>query len=81
VVSGPTHCGIAAELQDGREALILADPSDAAAIAAAVRRIRAEPALGATMREAGAVFAAARSWDIMARRQEALYFEVCASRP
>jgi UDP-glucose:(heptosyl)LPS alpha-1,3-glucosyltransferase len=76
VVSGPAHCGIAADLHDGREALILADPFDAAAIAAAIGRLRGDAALRAALAAAGAAFAEQRDWSQMARRHEALYREV-----
>ena len=81
VVSGSAHCGIAIDLEDGHNALIVDDPRDSRAIAGAVRRILDEPALVARFAAAGRAFAAERGWDVMAERQESLYLAVCDRRP
>jgi glycosyltransferase involved in cell wall biosynthesis len=80
VVSGPAHCGISALLQNGRDALLLEDPKDAGALAAAMRRLLAESRLSAELSAQGHVFAQAHSWEEAARRYEALYFDAAAAR-
>jgi glycosyltransferase involved in cell wall biosynthesis len=80
VVSGPAHCGISALLQNGRDALLLEDPKDAGALAAAIRRLLAESRLSAELSAQGHVFAQAHSWEEAARRYEALYFDAAAAR-
>ena len=76
VVSAPAYCGIAADLTDGRDALIVGNPRDAAQIAACVGRILAEPSLASRLGEAGRCFASGRGWAVMAGLQEARYREV-----
>ena len=76
IVSGAAHCGIAAELRDGVDALIVDDPRDADALAQAIARLRADATLAATLGQAGRSFAAARDWGARAAQQEALYVEV-----
>lgn len=79
VVSAPAYCGIAADLVDGREALIVADPRDPAQIAACVRRILDDSRLAAALGEAGRNFAAGCDWGAIAARQEALYLRLAAA--
>ncbi len=78
VVSAPAYCGIAADLKDGREALIVADPRDPAQIAACVRRILDDAPLAAALGAGGRNFAAGCGWDAIAARQEALYLMLAA---
>ena len=73
VVSGPDHCGIARDLQDGRQALLLADPRDAIALAGLLRRVLAEPTLRAQLTQQGLAFALSHSWEQAALQYEALY--------
>ena len=80
VVSAPAYCGIAADLVDGREALIVADPRDPSLLAAAVRRILEDAAFAAELGAAGKSFAAGCGWDAIAARQEAIYLEVAPER-
>ena len=70
VVSAARYCGIAAELQDGVNAIVLADPRAPEAIAAAVHRALATPALSAKALE----FARHRTWqEVAARHEEMLH--------
>ena len=78
VVSAPAYCGIAADLQDGRNALIVADPRDPAQIAACVSRILQDCELAMALGEAGRRFASGCGWDAIAARQEAIYLEAAA---
>lgn len=73
VVSAAQYCGIASLLRDGQEALVLADPFDVSALAAALRRIRLEPTLAAGMSAAGVAFAHDHQWAALAQQQAAIY--------
>jgi len=73
VVSGAAHCGIAGLLQDGRDAIVLPDPKDAAALAGHLRRLWAEPALREQLGQAGRRFAEQHAWPEKARLQESIY--------
>lgn len=73
VVSGPDHCGISRELQDGRQALLLQDPRDTAGLAVLLGRVLGDPALQVRLREQGRAFAQAHSWESAALQYEALY--------
>ena len=79
IVSGPAHCGIATELRDGVDALLVDDPRDADALARAIARVRTDVGLAAALGLAGRAFAAARDWDARAAVQEALYFEAAGN--
>jgi glycosyltransferase involved in cell wall biosynthesis len=58
------------------DAALLFDPTDPAAIAAALRRLVQEPALGEQLRSAGCARIAAFSWERSARTYRALYREL-----
>jgi UDP-glucose:(heptosyl)LPS alpha-1,3-glucosyltransferase len=73
IVSGAAHCGIAAELEPERDALVLEQPDDAAALAGAIDRLWRDVRLRALLVEGGLRFAAARDWAVVAARQEAIY--------
>lgn len=67
-VVAPAVGTVTARLTDGVDALLV-DPADPAAIGAAVRALRAEPALRARLSAAGRATAAAHwSWDEQVRR-------------
>jgi UDP-glucose:(heptosyl)LPS alpha-1,3-glucosyltransferase len=79
VVSGPAHCGISRELEDGRQALLLHDPRDAAELARLLRTALDQPELQARLRQQGLEFARAHSWESAALQYEALYAQAAAS--
>lgn len=73
VISGPDYCGISRELQDGRQALLLQDPRDAAGLVRLLRRVLDDPVQQAQLRQHGLAFAQAHSWEHAALQYEALY--------
>lgn len=73
VVSNVPYCGIAAELRDGQEALLLDDPCDAGALAHAVHRALTDASLIAQLREQGQAFARRHLWSEIAQQQELIY--------
>lgn len=80
VVSSAAYCGIAAELQDGHEALLLSDPRDAGALAQVLRRVLDDTVLAAHLREKGMAFARRHLWSAIALQQETLYLRLAATR-
>ncbi len=62
------------------DAALLVDPLDVDAIAAAMRRVLAEPALAADMRRRGLQRASQFSWERTARQTLAVYEQVLAGR-
>lgn len=80
VVSGAPYCGIAADLVDGQEALLLADPRDARALASGLCRVLEDAALAAQLREHGLAFARRHLWSELALQQEAIYQRLAGSR-
>ena len=73
VVSGPAYCGISALLDDGRNALLIADPRDAGELAAGIGRVLGDQELAGRLSSEGRRFAEGHSWDAAARKYEALY--------
>lgn len=63
VVSSQRYCGISQFLQHDEDALVLEDPHDEAAMAAAINRVLSEPRLAKALSDAGLRFAAQYSWD------------------
>lgn len=80
VVSGTPYCGIAADLVDGQEALLLVDPRDVQALAQALRRVLEDVALATQLRAHGLVFARRHLWSEIALQQEVVYQRLAASR-
>lgn len=80
VVSGTPYCGIAAELRDGQEALLLADPHDARALVSVLNRVLEDAALTAQLREHGLAFARRHLWSEIALQQEAIYQRLATVR-
>lgn len=76
VVSGPRFCGISLLLTNESNALMLADPLDARALASALRRVLDEPLLRHALTAAALTFADQYQWSLIARQQEAIYFSV-----
>lgn len=79
VVSSQRYCGISQFLQHGEGALVLDDPHDEAAIAAAISRVLGEPALRKTLSDAGLRFAAQYSWDAVVDAYVRIYSDVLGS--
>jgi glycosyltransferase involved in cell wall biosynthesis len=73
VVSGPAHCGISAQLTDGVNALLLANPQDADALRQALHDVLYEAATEAALSQAGKAFAQQHSWEHTAQTYDALY--------
>lgn len=76
VISPAPWCGIAADLRDGVNALILPHPDDACALAAALGRLQADTGLRARLVAGGLAHAAACGWTARARVQHGLYQQV-----
>ena len=81
VVSGPAHCGIARELVDGVQALLLPDPKDAVALAARIDTVLGDAELAARLRAQGLAFAKQHSWEEAALQYEALYSQAASINP
>jgi glycosyltransferase involved in cell wall biosynthesis len=79
VVSGPVHCGISRQLQDGVQALLLHDPRDAGRLARLIAQVLQQPALADQLRRQALVFAQQHSWESAALQYEALYQQAVSS--
>lgn len=73
VVSAERYCGIAGLLTDGVNALLLADPQDAPALAAALQRLLADTALREGLSRHALAFAQDHLWPALAQQQEQIY--------
>ncbi|MEO5670958.1 MAG: glycosyltransferase family 4 protein [Ramlibacter sp.] len=73
VVSGAAHCGISALLDDGRNAVLIADPRDAGELAAGIGRVLGDQDFAGRLSLEGRRFAEGHSWELAARKYEALY--------
>jgi UDP-glucose:(heptosyl)LPS alpha-1,3-glucosyltransferase len=73
VLSAERYCGIAGLLQHERNALVLDDPLDADALAAALRRLQVESGLVLSLQSAGLAFAGTQLWSTLARQQDLIY--------
>ena len=80
VVSGPAHCGIAGQLSDRVQALLLPDPKDAQRLAELMGSVLDQPELAANLRRGGVEFAEQHSWERAALQYEQLYFQVASNR-
>jgi len=81
VVSGPAYCGIARELTDGVQVMLLSDPKDAAALAARIDAVLGDAELAAHLREGGLAFAKQHSWEEAALQYDALYSQAASINP
>ncbi|MFZ4481899.1 MAG: glycosyltransferase family 4 protein, partial [Rhodoferax sp.] len=72
LVSAERYCGISALLEHGRNALILQQPRDAAALAQGLKRVLQDPALHRSLSAAALLFAALHRWPAIAAQQEAI---------
>ncbi len=79
IVSAAAWCGITARIEDGIDALVLDDPRDGRAIAAAIGRILDDAKLRTDLAQAGRRFAAQYDWPALARQQETLYRRIIAA--
>ncbi len=79
VVSSATYCGISAFLEHEKNALILDDPQDAAAIATAINRLLAQPQLCQALADNGVRFAAEHSWQAVVDAYVQIYSAVLDS--
>lgn len=75
VVSSGNYCGIAGVLQPGQDALVLADPQDATALAGALEQIVRQPVMAAALQAAGLRFAQVHLWSELARQQALIYLQ------
>jgi UDP-glucose:(heptosyl)LPS alpha-1,3-glucosyltransferase len=80
VVSGPKHCGIARQLSDGVQALLLPDPKDAQRLAQLIGSVLEQPELAENLRRRGLEFAEQHSWERAALQYEQLYFQVASKQ-
>lgn len=76
VVSAARYCGISAELTDRVDAVLLQDPTSAAAICQAVKGVLDDPRVGMQLGQAASAFAALRTWDQVASRYEEVFARV-----
>lgn len=81
VVSGPKHCGIAADLSQAHHALILDDPTQAHQITRAALAIVNDQKLREHLIDTGLKFVASRSWALKATELSRIYEEVCGASP
>jgi UDP-glucose:(heptosyl)LPS alpha-1,3-glucosyltransferase len=80
VVSGLPYCGISAELTNGTQALILADPTNAQALATALQQLVSQPELMQRLASQGHAWAEEKTWSQCARAHEALFENLMAQR-
>lgn len=76
VVSSERYCGISGLLTPEVNALILAEPRDAKALADALLRLFQDSLLRQRLREAATAFAAKYQWATIALQQESVYWAV-----
>ncbi|APW44791.1 glycosyl transferase family 1 [Rhodoferax saidenbachensis] len=79
VVSSQKYCGIAAELCDGSEAMLLQDPKDSEELANTLRLILNNPALNQSLSENGWAFAQRQTWASVAKAYERIFKETIPS--
>ncbi|MFN7444704.1 MAG: glycosyltransferase family 4 protein [Curvibacter sp.] len=80
VLSGPAHCGIARELHDGQEALLVHDPRNSADLARLLRRVLSDRELADRLRGQALAFAQTHTWERAALEYEALYQQALSTR-
>lgn len=73
VASAAAYCGVAGLLTHGQDALLLDDPRDAAAMAAALGRLLGEAGLADSLGSAARRFAQGHGWDAAAHACEQVY--------
>lgn len=78
IVSAPPYCGIADDLTDGENALLIADPQNERQIAAHLRAVHTDVALREKLIGNGLAFAQRHSWKVAGAAHAKLYAEVLA---
>ncbi len=73
IVSDAPYSGIALDLAEGHNALLLKDPADAAQLRAAIQRVQGEAALAHSLGAEAMRFAQAHAWQQAAADYESLY--------
>jgi glycosyltransferase involved in cell wall biosynthesis len=76
IVSGPAYCGIAGDLSDGQNAVMLADPKSDILVAEAIKTVLGDAALAGKLSQGALAFAAQHSWRQAAQSYEALYLQI-----
>jgi glycosyltransferase involved in cell wall biosynthesis len=79
VVSGPAHCGISRQLQDGVQALLLQDPRDAGRLARLITQVLQQPALADQLQRQALTFAQHHTWHSAALQYETLYRQAASA--
>jgi glycosyltransferase involved in cell wall biosynthesis len=78
VVSRAPYCGISALLAEGKNAVLLAQPQDAAVLCTALQSVLNDPAAADSLAQQGMAFARQHTWDTAAHAYEAVYYRLCA---
>jgi UDP-glucose:(heptosyl)LPS alpha-1,3-glucosyltransferase len=79
VVSGPAHCGISRQLQDGVQALLLQDPRDAGRLASLITKVLKQPSMADQLRRQALTFAQQHTWHSAALQYETLYRQAASA--
>ena len=79
VVSGPHHCGIAAELTHGENAYLLQNPNDVPALQDAIEAVL-QPLLRQRLSQQALSWAQQHDWSTAAKNLEQLYFQSLRDR-
>ena len=80
IVSGASYCGIAAELRNGIDAVILSDPRDALQLSGALRALFTNPARTEALSREALEFARSRTWQRAALAYECVYAAVLENK-
>jgi glycosyltransferase involved in cell wall biosynthesis len=76
VVSSPAYCGIAADLSDGENAVLLTDPTSNVEVAEAIQKVLGNAGFFGSVSQGAMAFAAQHSWHQAALSYEALYLQI-----
>ena len=79
VVSSAPHCGISTLLADGKNALLLTQPQNAAMLTTALQRVLNDSVMADSLAQEGLAFAQQHTWDTAARAYEAVYYRFWAA--
>lgn len=80
LVSGPRYCGIAGLLQSGVNAMLMDDPTDAAAMVQTLTQVLTGEGVRSALATNAREFATAYQWRELAIQQERLYRKVVLAR-